>query len=316
MTLSLLVKSITFEAEGIVSLDLRPEGGEKLPPFTAGAHIDLALGPGLSRSYSLANPQDERHRYVIGVLYDSNSRGGSAAAHALKVGDEIRISPPRNHFPLQKAGHTILVAGGIGVTPLLAMAEKLLSDGDSFDLHLCTRSSEHTPFAARWSAPELAGRVHFHHDGGEISRRLDFAELLGEAVAETQVYVCGPCGFIDAVLTAGRARGFTEAQLHREYFSAPVRQSSCDGAFSVILEKTGLTVVVPEGVTVVNALRQHGIEVAVSCEQGVCGSCLTRVTAGTPDHRDMFLTDEEHARNDQMTLCCSRSLTASLTLDI
>ncbi|MBI2726449.1 MAG: oxidoreductase [Polaromonas sp.] len=301
----------------IVSLVLVNATGAELPAFTAGAHIDVHLPNGLIRQYSLCNSPSERHRYVIGVLRDANTRGGSAAVHALKEGDEIHISLPRNHFPLVTAAHTTLVAGGIGVTPLLAMAEQMVLDGSSFDIHLCTRSPEHTPFASRWAAPEFAGRVHFHHDGGEASRRVDLATLLGRPASGLQVYVCGPGGFIDAVLSAGRAAGFADGQLHREYFSAaPVTPVFGDSAFSVVLEKSGLTIEIPVGVTIVEALRERGIELLVSCEQGVCGTCLTRVTAGTPDHRDMFLTDEEHALNDQMTVCCSRSLTPSLTLDI
>ena len=306
-----------METEHIVRLELVDATGAELPVFTAGAHIDLHLPNGMVRQYSLSNSPAERHRYVIGVLRDPAGRGGSASVHGLKTGDEIGISIPRNHFPLAKASHTALLAGGIGVTPLLSMAEQLLLDGADFDIHLCTRSQSHTPFAARWAAEEMAGKVHFHHDNGDAARRVDIVALLAATPRHAQIYVCGPGGFIDAALAAARTLGFSDSQLHREYFSAaPIAPASGDAAFSVVLEKSGLTVEVAPGVTIVEALRQRGIEVPVSCEQGVCGTCLTRVTAGTPDHRDMFLTGQEHALNDQMTLCCSRSRTPILRLDI
>ena len=306
-----------METEHIVRLELVHAAGVELPAFTAGAHIDLHLPNGMVRQYSLSNSPAERHRYVIGVLRDPAGRGGSGSVHGLKVGDEIGISVPRNHFPLAKAEHTSLLAGGIGVTPLLSMAEQLLLDGADFAIHLCTRSPAHTPFAARWAAEDMAGKVHFHHDNGDAARRVDIAALLAATPRNAQIYVCGPGGFIDAALAAARAQGFSDSQLHREYFSAaPLAPAPGDAAFSVVLERSGLTVEVAPGVSIVEALRQRGIEVPVSCEQGVCGTCLTRVTAGTPDHRDMFLTDEEHALNDQMTLCCSRSRTPILRLVI
>ena len=317
VTLSVRIAHRDMQTGQIVSLELVNATGAELPAFTAGSHIDVHLPNGLIRQYSLCNSPAERHRYVIGVLRDANSRGGSQAVHALQEGDEIHISLPKNHFPLNKATHTTLVAGGIGVTPLLAMAEQMLLDGAPFDIHLCTRSSAHTPFASRWAAPEFSGKVYFHHDDGDVTRRADFAALLGKVSPGSQVYVCGPGGFIDAVLGAGRTQGFAETQLHREYFSAaPVEPISGDSVFSVVLERSGLVIEIAAGVTIVEALRERGIELMVSCEQGVCGTCLTRVTAGTPDHRDMYLTDEEHALNDQMTVCCSRSLTPILTLDI
>ncbi|WP_411885462.1 PDR/VanB family oxidoreductase [Polaromonas sp. YR568] len=307
----------TLETGHIVRLELVHATGAELPVFTAGAHIDVHLPNGMVRQYSLSNSPAERHRYVIGVLRDPAGRGGSESVHGLKAGDEIDISVPRNHFPLVKASHTTLLAGGIGVTPLLSMAEQLLLDGSDFDIHLCTRSQSHTPFAARWAAEDMAGKVHFHHDGGDAARRVDLTALLAGTPRNSLIYVCGPGGFIDATLTAARAQGFSDSQLHREYFSAaPIAPAPGDAAFSVVLEKSGLMVEVAPGVTIVEALRQRGIEVAVSCEQGVCGTCLTRVIAGTPDHRDMFLTDGEHALNDQMTLCCSRSHTPILRLDI
>ena len=316
-SLSVRVRRRTMETADIVGLELVSAAGSGLPPFSAGAHMDVYLPDGLIRQYSLSNSPAERDRYVIGVLLAPDSRGGSAQMHGLREGDEIRISSPSNHFPLLKGAHTTLIAGGIGITPLLSMAEQLLLDAADFDLHLCTRSPEQVPFSGRWAAPDISGRLQLHHSGGDAARRVDFAALLAKAPPHTQVYVCGPGGFMDAVLSAARQLGIDEARLHREYFSAaPVARAPGDAPFSVVLARSGLTVEVAPGVTIVEALRQKGIEVAVSCEQGVCGTCLTRVTAGMPDHRDMFLTDEEHALNDQMTLCCSRSLTPSLSLDI
>lgn len=316
-TLLVRVNQREMETAEIVRLEFSSVTGADLPPFSAGSHIDVYLPNGLIRQYSLCNSPEERHRYVIGVLKDPKTRGGSAAAHALKEGAEIKISAPRNHFSLVGGAKNVLIAGGIGVTPILAMAEQLSSEKADFEVHLCTRSAEHTPFQRRWQQDVFAGKTRFHHDGADPAKRVNFSDLLSTATDETHVYVCGPGSFIDAVLAAGRSKGLTESQLHREYFAAtPIANLSADFGFSVVLEKSGLATDVGPNESIVEALRRRGIEVPVSCEQGVCGTCLTRVIAGVPDHRDMFLTDEEHALNNQMTLCCSRSLTESLTLNL
>ncbi|TWC68171.1 PDR/VanB family oxidoreductase [Herbaspirillum sp. SJZ099] len=307
------------EAEGIVSLELAAADGKPLPPFTAGSHIDVHLPGGLVRQYSLCNPPHESHRYQIGVLRDPNSRGGSAAVHeAVRLGDVISISEPRNHFPLAQARRTLLLAGGIGVTPILCMAERLAAANAEFEMHYCTRSPGRTAFRERIAQSAFAGRVVYHHDDGEPAQKLDLATLIAVPDADTHIYVCGPSGFIGHVVDTAKAIGWPAANVHLEYFGAApaAGDGAGDTAFDVKLASSGQVFTIPVGRTVIQVLAEHGVELPVSCEQGVCGTCLTRVLEGQPDHRDLYLTDEERAANDQFTPCCSRAKSALLVLDV
>ena len=306
------------EAQDICAFELVNADGGALPAFSAGSHIDVHLPNGLTRQYSLCNDPTEMHRYQLGVLRDAASRGGSNAMHELvQAGDVLPISGPKNHFPLaHEAGRSLLLAGGIGVTPILCMAERLAITGANFEMHYCTRSRERTAFAERIAASAFAQHVQFHFDDGEAAQKLDIAALLATPVAGTHLYVCGPKGFMDAVLGTARARGWPEPQIHYEFFAADPVQHDADASFEVRLASSGRIVVVPKDRTVVQALAEAGVEVATSCEQGVCGTCLTRVLEGVPDHRDLYLTPEEQAANDQFTPCCSRAKTPRLVLDL
>jgi len=316
-TLQVRIARKAIEAADIAVLELAPLTTEPLPRFDAGAHIDVKLPRGLVRQYSLCNDPRETHRYVIGVLRDPSSRGGSAAVHdELAEGQVIGIGAPRNHFALVPARRTLLLAGGIGITPLLCMAERLAGTGDDFALHYCTRSAARTAFTRRLQAAPLAGHVHFHHDDGPAAQRLNLPAVLGPHLAGTHVYVCGPGGFIDAVRRTAREQGWPEAQIHFERFSAPAAETGGDQPFELHLARSRRTLTVPAGQTVVQALRAHGVVVQVSCEQGVCGTCLTRVLEGEPEHRDSYLTDEEKRGNDQFTPCCSRARGERLVLDL
>jgi vanillate monooxygenase ferredoxin subunit len=306
-----------LDAVDIVALELAPVAGRALPSFSAGAHIDVEIAPGLVRQYSLCNDPGETDRYVIGVLRDPNSRGGSAAVHdRLAVGQLIRIGAPRNHFALVPARRYVLIAGGIGVTPILCMAERLARDAAVFEMHYCSRSPDRTAFMARIRASSFADRVHFHHDDGEPAQRLDLPAVLARPTADTHLYVCGPGGFIDFVCGGAKAHGWSAAQIHFEHFAAPAPAASQDDSFEVRIASSGQTIVVPPGQSVAEALRRHRIDVPVSCEQGVCGTCLTRVLDGEPDHRDLYLTDEEKRQNDQFLPCCSRARSKRLVLDL
>lgn len=308
------------EALDVCSFELVALDGQALPAFTAGAHVDVQVPGGPTRQYSLCNAPHETHRYLIGVLRDAASRGGSVAMHErVAVGDRLTISAPKNHFPLvQDARRHLLLAGGIGITPILCMAERLAAGGADFALHYSTRSRERTAFHDRIRASAFADRVAFHFDDGAAAQRLDLDALLAAPQPGTHLYVCGPQGYLDAVLGSARARGWPEAQLHWEYFAAAgaAAPSAGDAAFEVQLASSGRVIVVPADRTVVQALAAAGVEVQTSCEQGVCGTCLTRVLAGTPEHRDLYLTPEEQAANDQFTPCCSRARTARLVLDL
>jgi vanillate O-demethylase ferredoxin subunit len=276
------------------------------------------VGNGLTRQYSLCNDPAESHRYQIAVLRDPTTRGGSAGMHdGVKEGDVITISAPKNHFPLaHEAKKSLLLAGGIGVTPILCMAERLAVAGADFEMHYCTRSKDRTAFHARIQGSRFASRVQFHFDDGDEAQKLDIAGRLATPEPGTHLYVCGPKGFMDAVLSTARARGWPQAQLHYEFFSADVAPSATDESFEVQVASSGRIVVVPKDKTVVRALAEAGIEVQTSCEQGVCGTCITRVLEGVPDHKDLYFTPEEQAKNDQFTPCCSRAKSRRLVLDL
>ena len=306
-------------AEGIISLQLRPAGGGRLPRFSAGAHVDLHLPNGLIRQYSLCGDPRDDDLYEIAILREEQGRGGSKSAHDdLREGDTLRISVPRNHFPLEQAPHTLLFAGGIGITPLLAMARQLHEDVASFELHYCARSRSRAAFADCLAAAPFSDSVHFHFDDGPEARRLDADYVCRTAVAGSRLYVCGPAGFMDHVMSAARGAGWPDERIHHEYFSAPAPAhgtASGDG-FEVECARAGKVVPVPAGQSIVAALRSHGIEVQLSCEQGICGTCSIRVLQGVPDHRDHFLTASEKAANDRLLACCSRALSARLVVDL
>lgn len=315
--LSVKVVNKTLEAEDIVSLELASADGKTLPSFSAGAHIDVHVPGGITRQYSLLNDSSEQHRYIIGVLKDPQSRGGSVAIHdKVNVGDVLQISTPKNHFELVHGKRTLLFAGGIGITPLLCMARRLSNTNSPFEMHYCTRSPERTAFQADIKASPFADKVHFHYDSGDDAQKLNLPQLLATPEDGTHIYVCGPTGFIDYVINTAKSQGWPSAQIHLEYFGAAEVDTSGDTSFEVKVASTGQTFTVPADKSITQVLDENDVFVPVSCEEGVCGTCLVRVLEGTPDHRDLYLTDDEHAANDQMTPCCSRAKSPLLVLDI
>jgi vanillate O-demethylase ferredoxin subunit len=318
-TISVRVARKAVEALDIQSFELVNANGAALPAFTAGAHIDVFLPNGLLRQYSLCNNPEETHRYLIGVLRDPASRGGSQAMHALvNEGDVLQISAPKNHFPLAPAAQrSLLLAGGIGITPIVCMAESLAQQGAPFEMHYCARERERTAFFDRIAGSPFAAQVQFHFDAGAPEQKLDMAALLARPEAACHLYVCGPKGFINAVLDQAKGAGWPAEQLHFEFFAGEeVKAQAGDGSFQVKLASSGALVTVPADSTVVAALAAAGIEVMTSCEQGVCGTCLTRVLQGEIEHRDQYLTPEEQAANDQFLPCCSRAKSPLLVLDL
>jgi vanillate O-demethylase ferredoxin subunit len=308
----------TVEATDICTFELVAVDGAPLPAFSAGSHVDVALPNGLTRQYSLCNDPLETHRYLIGVLRDPASRGGSQALHEqVQVGQVLQISTPKNHFALaHDARRSLLLAGGIGVTPILCMAERLAVVGADFEMHYSTRSRDRTAFHARITSAAYAPQVQFHFDDGAAEQKLVLTALLAAPQAGVHLYVCGPKGYMDAVLSTARAQGWPEGQLHYEFFSADVAPSDSDASFEVQLASSGRIIAIAKDQTVTQALAAAGVEVQTACEQGVCGTCLTRVLEGVPDHKDLYLTPEEQAANDQFTPCCSRARTARLVLDL
>jgi vanillate O-demethylase ferredoxin subunit len=315
------IRRIEEVADGIRMFELAPLDGTPLPHYTPGAHIDVHLPAGLVRQYSLCGRPQQGDAYVIAVQNDAASRGGSRAMHALQVGDTLRIEGPRNHFPLaHDARHSVLLAGGIGITPLLSMAERLAQTQASFELHYCVRNRERAAFLDRLDALHLRGRCTLYTDDAPADARMDFARVVRDPPPGSHLYVCGPSGFMDHALDAAKQAGWVDSHLHREYFSAPTADTRDNTptahAFTVRLARSGKVVRVSERETVVQALAAHGVGIETSCEQGVCGTCLTRVLAGDPEHRDLYLTDDERARNDQFLPCCSRSRSDELVLDL
>lgn len=316
--LQVLVNRKAIVADGICSFEFRLANGEQLPAFTAGAHVDVHLPSGVVRQYSLCNSPEERHRYLIGVLKDPLSRGGSKAMHELvEQGQTLQISEPRNLFPLAtQAKHHVLIAGGIGITPMMAMAHELERQGADFELHYCFRSRERAAFVETLENAPFAHRVIVHDDSSAIPSTLDASALLQNPEIGRHIYVCGPGGFMDYILTTAAAAGWPEDQVHREFFAAAPVDHDGNQAFEVELARSGKVLQIPADRSVFEVLDDAGIAIETSCEQGICGSCITRVLHGTPDHRDQFMTDAEHARNDQFTPCCSRAKTPRLVLDL
>lgn len=307
------VEGVAPLAQGIAAYDLRPEAGGELPSFSAGAHIDLYLPQGRVRSYSLVNPQEERHRYVIAVNRDAASRGGSAWVHdSLRAGDALSVGAPRNNFPLaEHARHSVLIAGGIGITPLWCMVQRLRALGRSWELVYCARTRAHAAFRAELEA--LGPAVRFNFDGEPGGSMLDLAATVAAAPADAHLYCCGPVPMLAAFERATASR--PASQVHVEYFSAAAPPAA-DGGYTVVLARSGLAFEVAKGKTIIDTLIEKGFDAPYSCLEGVCGTCETRVIEGTPDHRDLVLSKGEREANRTMMICCSGSKTAKLVLDL
>jgi ferredoxin-NADP reductase len=315
--LNAFIHTLRFEAEDVISIELRPVAGNEFPAFGPGAHIDLHLPNQMVRSYSLLNPSHERGRYVVAVLKDRASRGGSRCAHEqLRVGMKILISHPRNHFPLhEEAGHTVLVAGGIGVTPILCMARRLRALERSFELLYFARSRASAAFVADIEA--LAVPVTWHFDD-EKGGPPELHALLAArpARADTHYYACGPAVMLDSFEKNCAALGYAHA--HIERFSAVEVHAASDArlSYSVELKRAGKVITITPGLSLLDALREAGMDPVTSCEEGVCGACETRVIEGMPDHRDSVLSPAERAANNVMMVCVSGCRSERLVLDL
>jgi vanillate O-demethylase ferredoxin subunit len=308
--LDVVVHSISLASDSSRRIELRPVTG-KLPPFTAGAHVDVRVGLALVRQYSLCNSPAQTHRYVICI--------GSAERHRdIHVGQRTQISVPRNHFPLVDAERYVLVAGGIGVTPLLSMAQELAARQAEFALHYYASSVANSPLLEWILASDFADRVVVHHSDAGDSIRGALPKGLREPDAGAAVYVCGPSGFMSYVVEQATGLGWQAGQIHLERFTPTVtdRDVDADGEFTVRLASTGLSYVIPADRTIAEVLVDNDVPVELSCEQGMCGACLTPVLSGQVDHRDEVQTDAERDANTHITICCSRSHSAELVLEI
>ncbi|MCK8785303.1 Rieske 2Fe-2S domain-containing protein [Roseomonas sp. NAR14] len=305
-TMPVVVDRVVREAERVVALDLvAPDGGE-LPPFAPGAHIDVHVATGIVRQYSLCGDPEDRRRYRIAVLLEAASRGGSATIHdAFKEGRRVRITAPRSNFALEMAApFTLLVAGGIGVTPVIPMALALHRAGGEFALHYSAHGRATAPFLETLESGPLAANLHVHLASGENPHRFDALATLAAAPPGTHVYVCGPSRLQDAVADAAARLGWDPARVHRERFTADVDRKG--EPFTVVAARSGVTAEVPSERSIAQVLAERGVEIPISCEQGVCGTCVTRVVSGEVDHRDLFLNEAEKVTNSRITVCCSR----------
>lgn len=315
--LRLKVRAIAELTPRIRSFEFVPlQRGEELPAFTAGAHLTVHLPSGLERQYSLCNDPAERHRYVIAVQREEAGRGGSAEMFAtVHVGDVLVVGPPRNLFPLHDAGEeaAVLVAGGIGVTPILAMARHLAAARRPFSVLYLARDPEAMAFAEEFEALAATGvPVTLHHDGGDPARAFDLAAFLAALPEPAHVYCCGPTGLMAAVAALGAGRG---ERMHFEHFSnADAGARSGDRPFVVTLARSGRDIAIPADRSILDTLLEAGLDIDYSCTEGTCGTCITRLLSGEPDHRDRVLLPDE--RRDHVVICCSRARSDRLVLDL
>lgn len=302
-------------AEDIIHLTLEAENGADLPPWTPGAYIDVHVRAGLVRQYSLTGDRSDG-RYRIAVQKEANSRGGSVEIYRkYQVNAKIQIGNPRNNFPLREdAREVVLFSGGIGLTPLLAMAWRLDELGRDFTWHVSARTKARLPFSTELTTLPFRDRIVLHIDDGAEGKPLDADATLQATGAGCEIYICGPHGYMAYIEDTAKRRGFGPDQIHKEHFSTEVGANG--EPFTIIAERSGRSVEVGAGETIFSALQRVGIKVETACQNGVCGSCLTRVIEGRPDHRDMVLTDVEKASNEKITVCCSRSMTKVLRLDL
>jgi ferredoxin-NADP reductase len=309
------IHAISYGAENVLMFELRAPGGEQLPAFTPGAHIDILMPGGLNRSYSLLNDAAERDRYVVGIKRETASRGGSTWMHeTARVGNVLEIAGPRNNFTLdEEAPHSVLIAGGIGITPLWSMIQRLQVLRRGWTLHYRTRRRVCAPLMAELSSPGFTEHVHASFGDDPGVARLDLARVIADSPSGAHFYCCGPTAMMEAFESA--CTGMDNSRVHLEYFMAKDAPATA-GGFTVRLARSGRVVPVEAGTTILESLRACGVNVPSSCQQGVCGACETRVISGKPDHRDMVLSDVEKAAGDTMMICCSGALTPELTLDI
>ena len=308
----LVVRSRSEAADGVVALTLMQADGSDLPAWTPGAHIDLLLADGVTRQYSLCGTPAQQDRWRIGVLLDEGGRGGSRLVHAtLMEGTKVRVRGPRNHFPLLPAPKYVFIAGGIGITPVLSMMATAHEAGSEFQLFYGGRTRASMAFVDELSRYGDSVTLWPQDEAG----LLDLAGILADPGAGTLVYSCGPEPLLNAV--EERCKVWPDGSLHIERFAAKVPEAgAASEAFDVVLARSGVTVNVPAGMSIVEAVDKAGISVLTSCLEGVCGTCETAVREGVPDHRDSLLSQSEREAGDFMMICVSRSLTPQLVLDL
>ena len=306
------VGAIRYAARDTHLFELIRLDGEPLPPYEPGAHIDLHLPNGLVRQYSLITPEPDPSTYTVGIKRDPASRGGSRYIHdELGVGRSLKIGAPRNNFPLvEDAGHVVLLAGGIGITPIWCMVQRLTRLGRPWQLHYACRSRADMAFLG---ALEPMAQARFHFDDESGGKVLDVAAIVAAAPKDAHLYCCGPTPMLKAFEAASAS--WPREQTHVEYFT-PKQEPAKSGGFVVELARSGQEFVIPAGKSILQVLLDAGVDVDYSCELGICGACEQRVVSGVPEHRDAILTEEEQASNTKVMICCAGCKSERLVLDL
>nr|WIE91251.1 PDR/VanB family oxidoreductase [Mesorhizobium sp. WSM4875] len=313
MTYELEVRKVRQEALRIKSFEFCLRDGGRLPDYAPGSNLTVTLPTGISRTYSLIDAGSRPEAFRIAVLYREPSAGGARYMHEkVRVGDVLKAGAPASTFRISPgADNHLLIAGGIGITPILSMARHLHSRGGRFHLHYCARNRREAAFLDDLRGSGFSDQVTFYFS--EQGERIDLDTLVRGYTPGTAVYCCGPAGLMDAVVA--KCAHWPDGTVHLDSFE-PLRPKEREEAFRVRLAGSGQEFQVRPDQSILNALREHGIRLSSVCEQGVCGSCLTPVIEGVPDHRDRILTDEERASNDLIAVCCSRSSSDLLVLDL
>jgi len=310
--LEVIAQAVTPVAEGVIAIDLARADGLPFEAWAPGAHVDVVIGPGLVRQYSLCGPLDNRSHLRIAVLREPQSRGGSQALHErLKPGDRLEIRGPRNAFPLPEASEYVLIAGGIGITPLLPMVAQLARTGARWKLLYGGRTRRSMAFTETLAVHGARVSIRPEDETG----LLDIAGWIGPARAGCAILCCGPERLIAAV--EAQCAAWPEGALQIERFRPPPADADrCDSAFEVVLARRGLSVQVSPGQSIADALDTVGVHIPRSCNEGTCGTCITKVLEGEPDHRDSFLRGRMRLENRRIMVCCSRAKSQRLVLDV
>lgn len=313
--MTLKVNAVRCEARDVLWLELRDPLGRQLPAFTAGAHLEVHLANGMVRHYSLCNDPAERDRYCLGVGLSRDSRGGSRHLHdQVRVGTALTVSSPRNNFPLElAASESVFVAGGIGITPILAMIRACIAARRPWRLFYCARNRQRCAFYEELR--ELgADRCHFHFDDEQDGTRFDVSAMLRRVAPDAHLYTCGPEPLMKAMEAACADRA--PDRVHFEWFTAAAVDTTTDQPFTIVLRNSGTRYEVPPGRSILEVLEDHDAGVPYSCREGLCATCRTTVLAGEVDHRDSVLSAAEKASNKEMMICVSRAKSAVLELEL
>jgi ferredoxin-NADP reductase len=305
--------AIRYAARDTNIFEFRRPDDKPLPSYEPGAHVDLHLPNGLVRHYSLIVARPDATVYTFAIKRDPASRGGSRYIHdELRVGRTLKISSPRNNFPLaEDAHHTILLAGGIGITPIWCMVQRLQEHGRSWQLHYACRSRADMAF---YDSLQGLPEAYFHFDDENAGRVLDVAGIVAAANEHAHIYCCGPTPMLEAFETATTGR--PREQVHIEYFTPKQEPAARKGGFVVELARSGQEIFIPEGRSILEVLLDEGVDVDYSCELGICGACEQRVISGVPEHRDSILSEEEQAENTRVMICCAGCKSERLVLDL